>query len=84
MTCPKCGSDGGWRGPQYQGPKYLGIRPVTMQPVYGHGSLIFACLTCGYERMEPTKDAPPEPPPPPRAWEWDTGDDRPWWRRWFA
>lgn len=43
--CPKCGSDKGWDGPKYV--------------VYEWGGrLKFACVTCGYERIEPTKDAP--------------------------
>lgn len=63
--CPKCGSDKGWNGPRYV--------------VYEWGGrLLFACATCGYERVEPTKDAPTEsqlrqarstldgPPSPPR------------------
>lgn len=59
--CPKCGSEAGWTGPTYKSDVWSTV---------GYGlirkeCLSFICVTCGYQRTEPTKDAPPSPPPPP-------------------
>lgn len=49
--------------------------------------LVFTCLTCGYQRSEPTKDAPLGPPPAPDASR-DTGmqlhNSPSWLRRIFG
>lgn len=59
MTCPKCGSGAGWKGPTYKSLLY----PKNLSPINVE-KLAFECLTCSYVRYERTKDEPPPPPPP--------------------
>lgn len=56
-VCPKCGSDQGWEGPRYGYVSFVIVG--ENEPPHSGEWLAFRCLTCGYERREPTKDAQP-------------------------
>lgn len=56
IACVKCGSVAGWKGPVYR----LQLYAVGYGTEFRQECLEFTCLTCGYMRSEPTKDAPPE------------------------
>jgi RNase P subunit RPR2 len=45
--CPKC------NGPDFSGPKFMTTH-------YGYEYLEYTCTTCGYKKLEPTKDADSE------------------------
>jgi hypothetical protein len=53
--CVKCGSIKGWEGPKYSFVPTFSGREMEQ--------LLFTCQACGYQRSEPTKDAPPPPLP---------------------
>lgn len=45
-TCPKCGSDMGWRGPKYQ----RGLADYVKE------SIAFECRTCGFVHYQTPLD----------------------------
>lgn len=53
MDCPKCGSSEGWSKPTYS---YVFVGYGGLDDRINE-RLEFTCLTCGYVRYEPTKDA---------------------------
>lgn len=63
LPCPKCGSRAGWSGPRYgeYWTRAIVSRVYTIPPEHSEW-IGYACLTCGFERREPTKDAPLGPP----------------------
>ena len=55
IVCPKCGSTYGWAGPTYyyqERHRFPGLEWLS-----------YTCLTCRYQRREPTKDASAQPAP---------------------
>lgn len=71
-VCPKCSSTDGWRGPTYRNDSYTSFCGRVPQFVH-RDWLVYACVRCGYERLELTHDAPPPEPPPNRkmgSWRW--------------
>lgn len=60
--CPKCGSEKGWTGPNYQRGRRVTVR-VPWKPnsfrnenIDTVESLDYTCNQCGYTRHEPCKD----------------------------
>lgn len=58
LVCVKCGGQAGWEGPTYVHVAYVILEKGQQPPQTAMEWLMFRCKTCGYERQEPTKDAP--------------------------